>query len=809
MHRPITFRRTFSTRAILMLALLAGCAQTGTGSRVEERVPAAGIRDAETVAPRADYREVAAALESFIAREMAEKRLPALSIALVEAQEIVWARGFGFASPEDSVRATARTIYRVGSVSKLFTDLAVMRLVERGALALDAPITRYVPELRVVSPSGKQITLRQLMAHRAGLVREPPVGNYFDPSEPSLEATVRSLQTTRLVYEPGTRIKYSNAGIALVGYALERTQGQPFARYLEREVLRPLGLGSSSFEPTPEIAGRLATAYMWTYDGRTFPAPTFQLGMVPAGSMYSTVTDLGRFLSALFAIHGGDRNGIVRPETLREMWTPQFAAAGQRSGFGIGFALSELDGRPRIGHGGAIYGFATELAGLPDQQLGVVVATTMDIANSVTTRIADGALRLMTAAREGRPLPALRSTTPLPTGLADRLEGRFRRGEVGVELVERRDSLYLTRDRGGYRVAVRSLRTGEGDTLIADDRLDYGLRVVPLGDDRIVVGRDTLERVAAPKPAPAPDRWRGLIGEYGWDHNTLYILEKDGRLQALIEWFFRYPLEEIASDTFAFPDWGLYDGERLVFTRDASGRATQVEAASVVFARRPVGTEDGVTFRIEMVRPVEELRREALAATPPRETGNFRASDLVEVTKLDSTIKLDMRYATTNNFMSTVFYSEARAFMQRPAAEAVVRAHRSLRPHGYGLLIYDAYRPWYVTKMFWDATPEAMKIFVANPAAGSRHNRGAAVDLTLYDLRTGQPVQTVSGYDEFSPRAFPEYPGGTSLQRWHRDLLRDAMEAQGFEVYEHEWWHFDFGEWRRYPIGTATFDQIR
>ena len=145
---------------------------------------------------------------------------------------------------------------------------------------------------------------------------------------------------------------------------------------------------------------------------------------------------------------------------------------------------------------------------------------------------------------------------------------------------------------------------------------------------------------------------------------------------------------------------------------------------------------------------------------------------------------------------------------QRPAAEAVVRAHQRLKAQGYGLLIHDAYRPWYVTKMFWDATPDELKHFVADPAAGSRHNRGCAVDLTLYDLATGEPVEMVAGYDEFSPRSYPAYPGGTSLQRWHRKLLRKTMEAEGFSIYEFEWWHFDYKDWREYAVGNVKFEQI-
>jgi D-alanyl-D-alanine dipeptidase len=146
--------------------------------------------------------------------------------------------------------------------------------------------------------------------------------------------------------------------------------------------------------------------------------------------------------------------------------------------------------------------------------------------------------------------------------------------------------------------------------------------------------------------------------------------------------------------------------------------------------------------------------------------------------------------------------------MQRPAAEGVVRASAELRKLGDGLLIHDSYRPWYVTKMFWDGTPPDKHNFVADPSQGSRHNRGCAVDLTLYDLKTGKPINMTGGYDEMTDRSYPLYPGGTSLQRWSRDLLRHAMEAQGFNVYEAEWWHFDFKDFPSYHIGNSTFEQL-
>lgn len=203
-----------------------------------------------------------------------------------------------------------------------------------------------------------------------------------------------------------------------------------------------------------------------------------------------------------------------------------------------------------------------------------------------------------------------------------------------------------------------------------------------------------------------------------------------------------------------------------------------------------------------------------LAAPPglrgqPEEKGPFRAPDLVELVRLDSTVRLDIRYATANNFMGRAMYGEARAFLQRPAAEALLRAHRKLARQTYGLLIFDAYRPWSVTKAFWDATPPEKRTYVANPKKGSRHNRGCAVDLTLYDRKTGQEVPMPSAYDDFTERAAADYPGGTPEQRRARTLLRQAMEAEGFRVNAEEWWHFDYEDWREYPILDLKFGEIR
>src|SRR5258708_24459996 len=254
-------------------------------------LPFAAILRAEdraNIPSRSDYAAVATTLESIIRQEMDEKQLPAFSIALVDGKQIVWAEGFGYQDPEHKIPATAHTVYRVGSVSKLFTDIGIMQMVEAGKISLDTPVSQYIPDFHPQNPFSDPITLRELMSHRSGLLREPPVGNYFDPSEPTLEATVRSMNSTELVYDPGTHLKYSNASIAVVGYTLQELNHQSFPQYLKQAVLAPLGMHESSFAPEPDLTRNLAKAYMWTYDGLKFPAPTFELGLAPAGCLYST-----------------------------------------------------------------------------------------------------------------------------------------------------------------------------------------------------------------------------------------------------------------------------------------------------------------------------------------------------------------------------------------------------------------------------------------------------------------------------------------------------------------------------------------
>ena len=310
---------------------------------------------------------------------------------------------------------------------------------------------------------------------------------------------------------------------------------------------------------------------------------------------------------------------------------------------------------------------------------------------------------------------------------------------------------------------------------------------------------------AAPPP-DAPPALKRLIGEYRSAEAKLTIYEAGGQLHAEGLGLNQATLRQLSATRFSVDATAVPTAVQFQLDQDGHPKSVTVGNSQLQF--KDIGQEVVQKIRAGVRADSGRLRAAALAAKPPAEPPAKRPFDLVDLTSVDPSIKLDIRYASTNNFIGFPLYERAAAYMQRPAAEALGRVERSLAAKGYGLLIHDAYRPWFVTKMFWDATPESDHVFVADPSQGSRHNRGCAVDLTLYDLKSGKAVEMTGRYDEMSPRSYADYVGGTSHQRWLRGLLRSAMEAQGFAVYPEEWWHFDYKDWSDYAIGTATFTQL-
>jgi len=757
------------------------------------------------------FEPIASELSSYALQLQADMGVPGIWFALLEVdpitgEEHLMARAsggainsaFGTSLHPDPNDLDVLATHRVASISKLYTDIAAMVLVERGELDLDEPIQTYLPEFAPKNPFGKPVTLRLLMGHQAGIVRESPVGHYFDPTEPSLAATVASLNDTELVHEPGSAFKYSNPGIGIVGEVVARKMGMEFEDAVRELVLAPLALHDSDFAPRPDLVERQANGIMWTYDGRKIPTPNWRFGYVPAAELRSTVVDLVKFARSWFP---GATQRVLSTDAQASMWQ---LPPRQKSGGGLGFFVSRLEGNLRVGHGGAVYGFASTLAALPEQGLAVAVVSTKDFANSVSEELADRILLAALANRRGETLPPVFDPLPLGVTKARGLQGRWRVGDNWVDLKERDGDLYYDPNMG---VRTR-MRRGKDGVWVAYDPLAIGgpRRLIPAQDGTLHNGvSDPQRREVYTRddsvPAAMPAELGDLLGEYGWDHNVLIVYEDEQKLGVLIEWVVRDLPDRIGPDEYRFPP-GMYTADQLLFERDDDGNVVAAVVGGARFPRRPGPTAG--TFRVPVVKPVPELVEAAKSASPPKQPEGLRAFDLVDLAELDPSIQFDIRYATDNNFLGAKVYSRAVAKMQRPAAAALLKAHRELAKQGLGLKIFDAYRPWSVTKVFWDATPQHLKHFVANPRSGSRHNRGCAVDLTLYDLATGKEHAMPSGYDEFTARAYPDYPGGTARQRYYREVLRRAMEAQGFAVYEHEWWHFDFAEWRAYPVGNES-----
>jgi hypothetical protein len=262
--------------------------------------------------------------------------------------------------------------------------------------------------------------------------------------------------------------------------------------------------------------------------------------------MYSTVLDLGRFVSVLFA-EGARRGQVLSARSLEEMWTPQFAARGARTGFGLGFDISSLDA-PSGRHGGAIYGFATELAALPDDSVGVVVAITKDGTNAVAERIASAAIRLMLAAAKGRASAEPQVTSATSLGLARRLEGSYGQGARRVDVVVRDSMVYLTRTSGMARSRLRLLA---GDTLVVDDELSFGPRVRLIGQ-RLIVGNDTLTRPREHAPRTHPTVGEGSSASMGGTitRSTFSSAMAPSRAHRVV---LRLPTHGNQPDSFAFP----------------------------------------------------------------------------------------------------------------------------------------------------------------------------------------------------------------------------------------------------------------
>lgn len=704
-------------------------------------------------------------------QERAAHDIPSIMVGIVTRDGLVWSGGVGHADASAKVPVDANTLYRIGGLTQAFTAELVRSLATSGALDLDTPVTRYLPAFQPRNTFGGEITLRHLLEHRSGLVRMPPAGNHADLKGATLAEAVTSLNATALVSQPGSAVKYSDAGYAVLARVTEVVSSKPFDQLLAETVFTPRAMTHTSLRADKLP---LAHAVVAPFDGERFAPAVFDTGVAASIGAQSSLKDLARFAQYLL---GQQATALI----------------GERGA---------LDRHDVVSLSGSVYGYTADLSAFPTDGFAVITLMAIDSAQPVLKRVRDFTARQVIAARTKQRRPALEPSNKLTVGLEHRLQSHYSDGtrSLDIRIVDQRVFIEAPEVAGELR--QRSGRLIVDDLAVSGDEVQFDTKARAIDFRGATYQRTNWERPPEPREDLA-----GLVGEYGWAHNILRMYERDGETYVRVEWSQHYKLERVGKDAYRFPAVGLYANEELRFMRDERGIAEAASLSGLVMPRVDLGAETEVRSRSNAPF-IAELLAGARKMSPPTQSGRLRKPDLVEVNQLEPGTKLDVRYATTDNFMGAPFYESPRFFLQRPAASGLIRAHRKLAEQGFGIALIDGYRPWYVTRMFWDAVPPESRPFVADPSQGSRHNRGCAADISMFDIASGKIVEMPGRYDEPSSRSSPLYVGGTSLQRWRRDLLKNVMEAEGFDVYVNEWWHFDYGEWRQYPVMNVNFSEL-
>lgn len=542
----------------------------------------------------ADFSAITNRYAQAILSEMAAWEISGIAVALVDDQQVVYAAGFGEAKRD--------SVFRCGSVSKLFTAVGVMQMVEEDKLDLDDPLWDYGPEWLPQNPftNETQVTLRQILCHRSGFVRETPVGGYFDATEPGVAATVATVSGTVLVNPPNTKTRYSNIGPTVAACVVEKVSGKPFVTFQQERILGPLGMSNSWWSRKDVPEGRLVPAYMRVADGRggfrKEPAPVFDLGTVPAGNLYTTVGDLARFVSMLADRGKAPGGRVLKTVTLEQMFVPQLIA--EPSGFGLGFMVDKWRNRKTISHNGAVYGHSTALVFLPAPRIGVVVMANEDIVNARVQRLANLGLGLMLEVKESEREPGPPAAVAIAredaVALAGSYESQSYWASIRVAPADTNNPSAPPELIAQFSGQPLKLTPLGPRMLLADSRSHNAVPMVFEGQGRRITGftmGPQRFRRLPPSKLPArsveaiPAEWRRLLGSYGPDCIPLIVSVRHGHLYAMTENLFDYRLRPLSRQVFTLPP-GLYADELLVFHLGRQQRATAVNLANMYLPRK-------------------------------------------------------------------------------------------------------------------------------------------------------------------------------------------------------------------------------
>jgi CubicO group peptidase (beta-lactamase class C family) len=461
-------------------------------------------------------------------------------VALIDDQEVVWQEAFGLANVEQETPASADTVYRLWSVSKVFTALETMRLVEEELIDLDAPITDYLPDFSIQSrfPGSGPITVRSILAHRSGLPRNECYALTSRPEDDKvLGEMVDALKYCHQVAPVGYRHKYSNVGPDTLGYLIEQMRGESFAQHMKEVLLSPIGMDDSAFL-SPEIPQGAVVASGYEYhEGEHYPIERVDITSLPSGNLCSTLQDMSVF--ATFVFRGGETDGqqIVRPETLQLMFEDQYSTPRDPEPMGLGWKTSRVLGfELLVWHdGGPDDGTGALLALLPERKLGIVLlANASSFGANVSLPLATDLLGLMLETKVGVRPPEPETPVPVkvePVRLDDYVARYIAFGEA-MDVSRRGDRLkgtiqgmsftLMPVDQRRFRVSHWLLTLGLADLLplpmdlreleiefLAGDEADDDRMIIHLGD----YAHEVCPRY--PRVEEPPRFWRELEGTYG------------------------------------------------------------------------------------------------------------------------------------------------------------------------------------------------------------------------------------------------------------------------------------------------------
>ncbi|MBN9383889.1 MAG: serine hydrolase [Chitinophagaceae bacterium] len=679
-------------------------------------------------------------------KDYAEKNhIPGLAFAIVANGKLVHTGTFGYTDVQKKTPVTARSVFRIASMTKSFTAMAILSLRDAGKLNLDDPVYKYIPEIKKIhtlTDDSPPITIRHLLTHSAGFPEDNPWGDrQLQRTDEELISFIKggvSLSNT-----PGLAFEYSNLGFALLGHIVTKVAGEPYEQYIRRTIFQPLGMDHTYWEYTEAPPETLAHGYRWL-NLQWKEEPLLHSGAYGAmGGMLTSLEDFSHYmifhLSAWPPRNETDA-GPVKRGTIREMHQPGkisgfYTQARNASGdpcprltaYNCGLVWNkDCTGKEGIGHSGGLPGFGSHWMIVPDYGIGVVsfCNLTYEATPALNVQVLQ---RLIDIARlKPRQLPASdilkkrqqQLMALLPDWKDAPASGIFSENFFADYLIDSlRKEAKTFFDKAGKVLRV--------EDIVPENQLRGTFRIV--GENTSLQVRFTLSP------------------------------ENPALIQA-------YSIHETP--------------------QPSTSQSTPTPSTRSKYGLKPVSS-------------LSDYRQQVSAN--PRQA-------IVPLDKFIPGIRLDIRYATNKNIMHRPVYRTAAAFLRLPAAEALKDIQQELKQQGYGLKIYDGYRPYRVTVEFYEAYHDSN--FVASPYTGSRHNRGCAVDLTLVDLRTGKELDMPTPYDDFTEKASATYTHISEQARKNRQRLQDVMLKHGFVIYPSEWWHFDFDGWKSYPVMDLSFEDL-